>query len=279
MKSLNQVVSRIGLKQLAIVGLLGYPFCGYSMEKVISWSASKSMTAALAHTINIARINPREELVGKGGPSPSNQALVIILTKQGEYVLMCKDYDLRKLPDGNFRPTHGALKASFGFGLPKDHSFQNSFEALLKGPANSSLYKLFDTINAAQVQTAPFVYSEGGQEWGPAVTIPLFLTDDKSQAMELAAAEKIVADLNQIASRAFAGKKADDIMTGRFRDFCLILLKTLLQTGSDQPAVLDASKLEIITVDGQPAKLWDESQMRKNLLPHVAAVTAEFYNR
>ena len=245
------------------------------------WDAAKSMTPALEHTINVSKRNINEELVGKEGPSPSNQALVIMLTQQeGPCVLMCKDYDLRKLAEkdgGGLRPTYGTLKASFGFGLPQNHNFQNSFEALVKGPANIALYKLFDNMDLKNVRTANFVYSEEGQGWGPAVTVPLFLTGSNSIKMELAEAKKIITTLNQTANDVFSTKNKDDIMTGRFRDFSLIPLKLLLQTGSDQPAVFDENKLEVINVDGQLVKLWDESQMRKNLLSHVDAFAAQLY--
>lgn len=245
----------------------------------LGWDAAKSMTPALEHTINVAHVDPQKELIGKSGPSPSNQALVVVLTQEGPYVLMCKDYDLRTLPGGQLRPTYGALKASFGFGLPKDHAFQNSFEALVRGPANTALYRLFDTMDLKNVKTANFVYSEGGQGWGPAVTIPLFLTGNNAIKMEFEEAEKILAALNHNAHEVFAAKSESDTLAGRFRDFSLIPLKSLLKTGSDQPAVLDESLLETIEVDGQLVKLWDESQMRKNLLPHVGAFTSQFYDK
>lgn len=241
------------------------------------WNPDKSMTAALEHTINITKVDPCEQLVGRDGPSPSNQALVVMMTNEGAHVLMCKDFDLRKLDNSKYRPTHGALKASFGFGFPNDHDFKSSYEALLKGPANIALYKLFDHINPKNIKSANFVYSEGGQGWGPAVTIPLFLTGDDSALMNRQEADHIVAQLNQQATAAFESKQPDDIFTGRFRDFTLVPLKTLLHTGSDQPAVMDEDKLEVIKHNGQDAKLWDESQMRLNLLPHVDAVTSKFY--
>jgi hypothetical protein len=231
-------------------------------KPVQSWDATKSMTPALPQTIGVSETDPEQVLIGKEGPSPSNQALVVMHTSEGDFVLLCKDYDPR-LVDGKYRPTHGALKASFGFGLPKDHSFESSFQALVKGPANTALYNLFSKVDLSCVQTGKFAYSEGGKEWGPVSTIPVFISVDFDMA------NKLVAQLNQISQQTFDNRKND--FEGRFRDFTLLPLKALLSTGNDQPAVLDESKLEMIMVDGVPTKLWDESQMRKNLLPHVEA--------
>lgn len=60
-------------------------------------------------------------------------------------------------------------------------------------------------------------------------------------------------------------------MTGRFRDFTLVPLKALLSTGNNVPAVYDQTQLQTVEHEGRLEKLWDESQMRANLLPHVAA--------
>jgi len=155
--------------------------------------------------------------------------------------------------------------------------FENSRDAIIKGPANISLYNFFNAIPAENVQTIQFAYSEGREGWGPAVTIPLVLTGHNSKKIELAEANQIVDGLNQKAKAAFEGKKKDDLMTGRFRDFTLVPLSKLLPTGSDQPAVLDENKLEVIEHNGVSCKLWDEPQMRKNLLPHIKAVIAQFY--
>src|SRR5438445_3533808 len=77
----------------------------------IEWNAAKSMTAALPETINVTYADSEKELVGKDGPSPANFALTVMLTPEEPHVLMCPDYDLRPLKDGNLRPTYGALKA------------------------------------------------------------------------------------------------------------------------------------------------------------------------
>ena len=131
--------------------------------------------------------------------------------------------------------------------------------------------RLIVAVLSMMMLSSNFVYSEGGKEWGPAVTIPLFLTGNHSLKMELTEAQGIIENLNEKANTTFSTKNADDIITGRFRDFTLIPLKSLLNTGNDQSAVMDESKLEEIEVDGQRVKLWDESQMRKNLFPHVDA--------
>lgn len=231
---------------------------------------AENMTPALEGTVNVRNANPVEDFIGGDGPSPSNLALVVFLAdEEAPQILVCKDHDPRTLEGGRLRPTHGTLKASFGFGLPKDHAFRDSYEAITKGPANEALYGIFDDIGDRFTCVVPgFVYSEGGERWGPAVTIPVVVRPRSGTIDDVTS---LVQALNERANAMFSARSADDIMVGRFRDFSLIPLHSLLGTGSDQPAVYDADKLKVITApDGSRVRLWDEDAMRNNLLPCLA---------
>jgi hypothetical protein len=234
------------------------------------WNPAVSMTPALESTINVSHFDPHTTLFGADGPSPSNFALVVLNTEEGAQVLMCRDYDERLQQDGSRRPTHGTFKASSGFGMKID-DFMNSFDALVKGPANVALYNLLSSINGDNLHTMNLAYSESGEGWGPAATIPLFLTGDAGSPLSSDDVGGLLGGLNIKASEAFETREEGDTISGRFRDFKLIPLDILLGTGNDDPAVADGSKLVTITLDGKEETLWDENQMRKNLLPHVDA--------
>lgn len=227
-----------------------------------TWDEKSSMSAALESTINVFRDDPTKKVIGSDGPSPSNLALVVFVTEKGPQILMAKDYDPRKLDTGKFRPTYGSLKATFGFGL-KAGEFSTSQEALLRGSANVSLYQMFDKFSSDSITLTNLSYQERGEEWGPAVTIPVFIKTSFEDAT------KTLKEVNDTALQAYETKAEGDLFTGRFRDFTLIPLATLKHTGSMTPAVYDEANLEVIQLPNGPVKLWDEAQMRQNLLPHI----------
>jgi hypothetical protein len=247
-----------------------------SSEFTDKWDAAKSMTAALHGSCQVIAVESDTSLIGKSGPSPANFSLVAVLKEDLPHVLMCKDYDPRQLQDGSFRPTHGSLKASMGFGLPKGHSFETSYDAMVKGPANTALYNMLSDTDLI-LKTASFAYLEEGEGWGPAVTIPLILTSQKGH-LSSDDVEQWLNTLNERASDAFKNRSSDTSLDGRFRDFTLVPLKALLSTGSDKPAVLQEDKLMRIEHNGVTEKLWDEPQMRQALLPALDTLLAPFYS-
>lgn len=246
-----------------------------SSDFIDKWDAAKNMTAALDGSCQVIAVDPDACLIGKDGPSPANFTLVVLLKEDLPHVLMCKDYDPRQLQDGTFRPTHGSLKASMGFGLPKEHSFETSYDAMVNGPANTALYNMLKETDLI-FRPAPFAYLEQGEGWGPAVTIPLILTSQKGH-LGSDDVEQWLSTLNQRASDAFKNRSSDTSFDGRFRDFTLVPLKTLLSTGGDQPAVLQGDKLMRIEHNGATEKLWDEPQMRQALLPALDRLLGAFY--
>ncbi len=247
------------------------------------WNEADSMTPALDS--RIFYMDPSQELVGAEGPSPSNLAILVMLLENGPHVLMCKDYDPRRGADGELRPTSGALKASFGFTLSKDHKFQNSVEALRRGPANESLYNLFNVINPKNIITPEFVHFEESLGWGPAVNVPQVVKGADGAMMKPDESEGILTYLNEKARQQFEEGKAESTdptrpsMKGRFRDFMYMPLELLQNTGSLDPAVRDEDKFLSIEVNGETVRLWDEGQMRHHLIPALRAFTDRFYGR
>lgn len=221
------------------------------------WNPEESLTAALPESIGVTKFQPGQKL-DIGGPSKSVQ---VLLYMKGKGVLMAEDWDYRKTRSGDFRITFKALKASFGFGLRGDESVYDIFE-VIKGqsnPPNRSLYgqleQFFDNLTPLN-----FVYSERGDGWGPAVTAPVEVEYSEDLA------SKIVEAFNEGNSKAIS-ENGEEHASTRYRNFRWVPLSVLEGTGNDDPAVLDGSKLVSVELDGETLNLWDENQMRKNVVP------------
>lgn len=221
------------------------------------WNPEQNLTAALPGSIGLTKLDFKEDLLDMEGPSKSVQVLIYMKEKG---VLMAEDWDYRKNRKGELRVTFKSLKASFGFGLSGE-GVVNVWSVVTDAtkPPNRSLYGKLSTY-FDKLSPCSFLYSERGDGWGPAVTVPVVL--DFSEEI----ANKMVEDFNTGSLETIL-EKGEESPASRFRNFRWVPMYKLLKTGNDDPAVLDGTKLVSVNLDGVSYNLWDENQMRKHLLP------------
>lgn len=242
-------------------------FCTLTPIMSEVWNESHSMQPA----------NPLPEVDGviqcdlKTTPVPtpvegSTTGIMVIICNKDGTILHLLDYDVRKLSNGNYRPTYKASKSSIGYGYRGNAA--SLWEAIMdsNGPVNKSLYGVFNTYKC-HFKQANMLYSIRGDTWGPALTIPLiFDADDATIAA-------FISDLNDAAAKKLEEVKGSqdtrDLMKARFRGPHWLPIDDLIATGSDESAVYNEDKLAVITHEETTYKLFDEAPMRKHLLPEL----------
>lgn len=224
------------------------------------WNPDVSITAALPESIGTAKFDLKQQKLMLVGPSKSLQILICM---KGKGVLMAEDFDPRKSRTGGPRKTFGALKASFGHTLSVDDGEVIVWDIITdpSKPPNVDLYfqlqKCFDKINPLN-----FTYSERGEGWGPAVTVPVMMEYDENLA------QTILNELNAASDEAVK-EHGEESMKARYRNFRWVSLEALKDTGNDDAVLDDETKLVKLELDGKAYKLWDENQMRKAVIPHL----------
>lgn len=210
--------------------------------------SSAAISASVINAATSERIYPSSDLEEVWSSTKGTSIAVLIICKD-DTVIFCRDDDPRPVVDkeGNvvsqFRPAHGTYKASFGYrGTPTTFLDKDQ-------PANRAM---LGTLSDKKLETGEFFYREGGDGW-QVITLPQYYEGDS---------DEWIAELNLAYWKAvIEGKKPWT------SNFVKLPRKKCIGSTPGSPAVYDETKYVKITEGRTTYTLWDEEQMRNQLLP------------